>query len=678
MMPMNTFGSYIGSLFNYDPGLKQVEAKALNARMAEAIGSAKAVPGYAAAKTVRELDIAAEERARERIGEIARAIEGKVDPGVRALGLVGSTSNVIGVAEGIYLKEQQELGISAEPLTMTGMDYFDTTALLDRIEPGRHDAMNRAYGPLQRTKDFLMGALAWQSPYGAQLMNKSLDGWESHKGLSTVGKVGVAAAFALGGAAVLYVGLGYNSPEERFVREEKESGFFEEDARRLYKMIVDSVDNDPQVEISKQDIVDATLGKIVALGSGGKTLVDSPAARHFLGNSTIYELQNNITPLDSAKVHAFVSAAVQNTDLDMDRVVLNIGGEEYDIGSKDFARDYYTMALNYSDVPEIITKYHSPEFFKDLTVQQNRVFYDLLKQNEFDPEIRDDMRKNMKYICEFLPQQEITANGAAVEFPLIKLLDSHAMKVNVPARADRAIRHYAQFPAAMCQFDGITGETCDPNDTAKGLAILRDNMKLITEGDKFGDAQYNTLFERIAAPYVDRSLQSYPQYTQTDYEGAMHGYYEAIPSMTEIPTHDFDNTFKHFNTCDPWFKDPAIDLGHRFLYGLSLVDVFAHAGDRHAQHRVMLNPIYAKALGYALYEVDAPYKDGSGYHEETAFPVDKKLVDKMKSEPFYGNPLILPGQFVSPYLSIDKMKADGISHVLVCLPTGQNIEIPIQ
>ncbi|MCX6820541.1 MAG: hypothetical protein NT016_01145 [Candidatus Aenigmarchaeota archaeon] len=308
-MTMHALGNMAYKLF--DPtGYREeraVKANALNTRMAEAIGSAKTIPGYNAAKEVRELDTVADEHAHERIGEIAYAIKDKADPLTKALGLVDSPSNFPGVAEALYLKEREGKGLPVEPLTVEGLDYNGTRAFLNATEPGWNAAAPAAYGPLQRLRDLALGL--GSGIYGANLTSRAFDGMESHRGLSTLGKVAAIAVPLVVGGIVLKNHLDEaerNSPENLFIKAALAQGVDEAEGHRIYGIMKNAATNDPQITADRDAVAADTAKYVLDNGYAGMHL--KPAAFWGIGNATAVARMQHGLAVDDAAVRMLVDA----------------------------------------------------------------------------------------------------------------------------------------------------------------------------------------------------------------------------------------------------------------------------------------------------------------------------------------------------------------------------------
>ncbi|MEM2914619.1 MAG: hypothetical protein QXH91_04380, partial [Candidatus Bathyarchaeia archaeon] len=269
----------------------------------------------------------------------------------------------------------------------------------------------------------------------------------------------------------------------------------------------------------------------------------------------------------------------------------------------------------------------------------------LFGKKVFVPEVIDyELRGN-----EWIPK--VIATNVTLEFPLLPLNNGTRMKEWFPSREDRMLIYACQYHRKFTEFNAKTGEDRWPGSTDKpwsveyGRKTLFDDLELVWEGGKWGRFE-GKLFDRIIKAYSDKEWKSYPMKIVygNDHEEARYGYLSRLDPSLKVSYGDFITKF--IKDVDAKLaQDVITDLGFRFTDGLSSVDTAAMKIPH--QYIPQRDSLYAKALGYAMFEILAKAPEGPYWHEAPAGVAPKNLFNELGSIRTFG-------QIIHPYVYLNE------------------------
>ena len=349
--------SCIGGLFGYDPGMKNVEAKALNKRMAEAIGGAKSMPGYSAEKTIHELNDISKERAEEEIRQNESMLEdaaAKTNDTIAKLTISACVKDNIsgpGLATMKYLSDHSGKVSYVPESLVKARDMTDFIA-----KPGQKTWGSERSGgdsALDRIKYLGMGLMTSGSPYSIPLIAASAPEGESKEGSGNWWKY-VLALGTVAGAMFGGYKMFIDTPENRFVNAAQGKGVSAGEAGDIYDSIYDSAMNDRQITVDRQKVVSGTAQRV--LDSGVVAQHPKNWTLWGIGNMTVAEDQLGLPKVPDAKLVEAAQADPEYKGSIVDFTVLHVKNNDgilADVGSASPARDTWMLAKLLTERPDL-------------------------------------------------------------------------------------------------------------------------------------------------------------------------------------------------------------------------------------------------------------------------------------------------------------------------------------
>jgi hypothetical protein len=389
---------------------------------------------------------------------------------------------------------------------------------------------------------------------------------------------------------------------------------------------------------------------------------------------------HGLPPLSRAAYNSLLNATQLNPEIVNFEPVIVHGANG---SSSDLFKDagkvpqlHYTLAQTLEQCPYIVGKPQSYEFVNGLH-RQHTLVLDKVGLDPADHSVQATYTvPDFDYYFKTLAGKKINVNGTEVTFPLLPVMDGQQMKEQFPSKVDRQVIYADQYPIYLTFHDAKTGEYMNnpayPWTVEKQRQALKDNLDLIFKGGDFGNT-HATLFERIVKAYADPSMKSYDEFykgqqinqlgksdsqlARVHYDVKLEPFVYGAPEMNQTITKFIDNVDGKLA------QDVNTDLGHRFIFGLALLDGAANLEPH--QMATFRTPLYAKALGTA--SLDSATKSNTyGYWYETAsVPVPKYLADQLPSGVRYA-----PGNMVGRF-----SLADSSVQTTVTLPNGDSLDI---
>jgi len=336
------------------------------------------------------------------------------------------------------------------------------------------------------------------------------------------------------------------------------------------------------------------------------------------------------------------------------------------------ARDYWLMAKDVADVPAVHERPESWEFFRWWRVAWSKLLYDYLRQAPTNDTLRQlTSMRDLWYFWAYLPSRHIEVNGTTITFPLLPLLNQTAMRELFPKEFSRAIIYMSVATPYWIEKTDLLGkndlQSYHPKYESLRKAMvqrLTDNMRIITEGGKWGVNHFSSLNDRIVRAYTDPDLMSWRglPIDRSDQEWARLCWNNEIKFVRDSyygsDVHNQTLLF-HVDNYDALLKsDVKTDLGIRFTIGLAKTD---QRGPH--QRWPSVAAIYtAKGVGIPTWQAGAAYPPlgGSFSHEGISILITKQQLDEIRANPDkYGTPLLCPEYaicllpFVSKELATD-------------------------
>jgi len=442
-----------------------------------------------------------------------------------------------------------------------------------------------------------------------------------------------------------------------------------------YAELQRNISQDPRVTVDRSELLSKTSQQFLNLGLHGNVNVLQPGTNDYkqepltnhtiqaVSNATLASYQRNLPILSKDSYFNLGNATQLNPEIgDFSKIVLTgKDGNQVDLWKDTNKVDlsYYTLAMDLSQNPYVLHKPESFEFFNGLLRQHNLVL-NKIGLNPTDQSARQTFVKpDIDYYYKDLPSKSV----AGMTLPLLPLLNGTKMKEWFPEKTDRAVIYSSQYPVQLAYFNTRTGVVNQEPNIYKSQTLL-DNLNLVWNDGKWGNFT-GKLADRIIQAYTDKSLtsydpSSYPLSTGwSDHDWARRCYDASLKDFVQIYPEMNETISKFERDYDPKLAaNPVMDLGHRFVYGLSDYDN-AQANIPH-QFRTFQASLYAKALGSSMIDICSKYPSQGYVHETSGMPTPQYLVNQLPSTARYG-----PGKTVCKYTA-----ADDFIELMIELPNG--------